>query len=107
MAVVLINAWDPRRNNVLLYENRYFAHIIVRHPGVEIEYILLAVEAPDLITCDVNDDLVENYYKQGAIWDMPEQFLKVCVHFDSDRGKVITAYAVDRPKPNEVVVWKP
>lgn len=107
MPAVLINAWDPRHNNVVLYDHRYFGHIVVRHPEVEIEHIRLVLEWPDVITRDVNDGLVENYYRQGIMSDEPGYFLKVCVRFDSDRGKVLTAFSVDRPKPGEVVVWKP
>lgn len=106
MPVVLVNAWDPRHNNVVLYEYRYFGHIVARHPNVEIEHIRLVVENPDIITRDVNDDLVENYYRQSVAPDAPRYFLKVCVRFESDRGKVITAYEVDRPKPDEVIAWK-
>jgi hypothetical protein len=106
MSAVLINAWDPRHNNVVLYRNRYSEHIIVRHPEVEIGHIRLVVEDPDVITGDVNDALVENYYRQGTIADEPDYFLKVSVRFESDRGKIVTAYTVDRPKPSEVIVWK-
>lgn len=107
MANVLVNAWDPRRNNVVLYENRYEDHIRSRHPAVEVEHIRSVLENPGLITTDDFDPLVENYYAQGVLSDAPIYWLKICVRFDSDRGKVITAYEVDRPKPSEQIVWKP
>ena len=106
MSVVLINAWDPRRNNVVMYENRYQSHIASRHPGIEVGHIRVVIEDPDVITDDENDSLAENYYKQGVMADAPNYFLKVCVRVDSDRGKVITAYEVDRPKPTERIAWK-
>lgn len=107
MSAVLINAWDPRHINVLLYEYRFRSHIATGHPGVDVESIRYVVEQPDIITSDENNDLVENYYKQGAILDAPRYFLKVCVRFDSDVGKVVTAFEVDRPKPAERIIWKP
>ncbi len=107
MQVVLINTWDPRHNNVVLYENRYFQHITARHPGIDVEHICLVVEEPDVISRDRRDRLVENYYKQGAIPDMPALFLKVSVRFESDAGKVVTAFVVDRPRLDEEIVWKP
>jgi hypothetical protein len=106
MTVVLVNAWDPRHCNVVLSEKRYLAHIVDRHPGIEVDHIRFAVEEPEVITRDANDDLVENYYKRGALSDLPDLFLKVCVRFESDRGKVVTAFLVDRPKPHEVIIWK-
>jgi hypothetical protein len=107
MSVVLINAWDPRHINVILYGNRYQDHIVSRHPGIDVESIRVVIEDPDLITRDDNDDLVENYYKQGVMPDAPRFFLKVCVRFTSDVGKVVTAYEPDRPKPTERIIWKP
>lgn len=107
MPAVLINAWDPRRINIVLYENRYQDHIVSRHPGVDIDSIRYVVEQPDIITSDESNELVENYYKQGAMPDAPRYFLKVCVRFDSDVGKVVTAFEVDRPKPTERIIWKP
>lgn len=106
MAIVLINAWDPRHNNVVLHEKRYWDHIVDRHPGIEIEHIRIVIEDPDVITDDENDHLVENYYRQRVMHDAPEYFLKVCVRLESDKGRVITAFLVDRPKPTERISWK-
>lgn len=107
MAAVLINAWDPRRVNVVLYDNRYYGHIVERHPAVTIEHIRMALEDPDIITGDDSDPLVENFYARGVMPDAPEYWLKVCVRFNSDVGKVVTAYEVDRPKPTEHIRWQP
>lgn len=62
-------AWDPRHNNVVLYENRYWGHIVGRHPGIEVEHIRLVLEDPDVITDDEGDGLVENYYRQHVVQD--------------------------------------
>lgn len=97
---------DPRHNNVVLYENRYWGHIVGRHPGIEVEHIRLVLEDPDVITDDESDGLVENYYRQHVVQDALEYFLKVCVRLESDKGQVITAFLVDRPKPIERIAWK-
>ena len=104
---IVLNAWDPRNNNVVMYEERYLEHIVTGHPGIEIDDIRETIEHPDFITDDETKDLVEIYYKHGVVPFAPDNYLKVCVLVDSDKGKVRTAYLVHHPKPTERISWKP
>ena len=82
-------------------------HIWPNHPVADVEYIRDTIEDPDLITIDVNDDYIENYYRQATISENPTLFLKVCVLFKTDdKGSVITAFAVDWPKLQEEALWQ-
>jgi hypothetical protein len=77
----------------------------VQH-GIDVEAIQATIEEPDIITADTKDQYKENYYAQGVIPDFPDEFLKVCVLFKQDIGSVITAFAVDMPKPDEDILWE-
>ncbi len=103
----LFRAFDPRLREVILHKSRYVNHIWPNHPVADVEYIRETIEDPDLITIDVNDDYIENYYRQAIIGEYPTLFLKVCVLFKiDDKGSVITAFAVDWPKLPEEVIWQ-
>jgi uncharacterized DUF497 family protein len=88
-----------------LHRKRYYDHIWIQH-GVDIESIQAVVENPDLITADPNDDYKENYYAQGVVPDAPELFLKVCVLFKQDIGRVLTAFDVEAPRLTEEILWQ-
>ena len=62
--------------------------------------------ALDLITADLDDEYKENYYAQGVISDAPDLFLKVCVLFKQDVGRVLTAFEVAAPRMTEDVLWQ-
>lgn len=104
---IVLNAWDPRDNNVVMYEDRYRGHIVTGHPGIEIDHIRETIEHPDFITDDETKHLIEIYYKRGVVSFAANDYLKVCVLVDSDKGKVITAYLVGHLKPTERISWKP
>lgn len=64
------------------------------------------MENPDIITVDPNDEYKEYYYAQGVVADSPDLYLKVCVLFKQDIGRVLTAFDVDTPKPDENILWQ-
>ncbi|MFN8487605.1 MAG: hypothetical protein U0350_08450 [Caldilineaceae bacterium] len=105
MISYLFRTHDPRLYEVILHKSRYHRHIWVQH-GSDVEAIQATIEAPDLITADVDDEYKESYYAQGIISDFPDLYLKVCVLFKQDVGRVITAFAVDFPKLEEDVLWQ-
>ena len=71
-----------------------------------IDSIRETVENPDFIANDVNSDFIENYYAQGMMENDPDAFLKVCVLFRREQGRVLTAFGVDRPKITEEILWQ-
>lgn len=104
MAFYLFHTHDPRGETVVLWENRYHNHIR-KHEGITVAMIQTAVEEPEIITRDTTYPLRDNYYARGLDPDVPEDWVKVCVEFSSDEGKVITAFFTDRPKPEEDILW--
>jgi hypothetical protein len=105
MAVYLINTDDPRPERVILWEDRFYGHI-AGHPSVTIEAIRRTIENPDIITRDVKFAGRDNYYAKGNDPQFSDAYLKVCVQFGSDTGKVITAFPTDRLKPEEEILWQ-
>lgn len=105
MALYLFNVDDPRGEKVYLWENRFYGHIVPRHPSATVESIQKTVENPDIITRDTKFPGRDNYYALGNDSEYPQAFMKVCVEFDSDTGKVITAFTTDRLKPEEEILW--
>ena len=101
----LFRTHDPRLQAVILHRSRYYSHIWVQH-RIDVEAIRATIEQPDLITVDPDDAYKENYYAQGVIPDFPDLFLKVCVLFKQEIGRVITAFDVEMPKPNEDMIWQ-
>jgi len=66
---------------------------------------------PDIVAFDRDYKDREVYYRWGALPPPDHRgYLKVCVGFrttnEGTLGRVITAYAVDRPKPGEKIKWK-
>jgi hypothetical protein len=104
---MLFNIWDPRYINVVLHERVYENHIVARHGDeVSIADIQYVIENPNIITADVSDVLVENYYGKGVIPSAdPSEWLKVCTRYEGEGLRVVTAYLVDRPKSIERVLW--
>lgn len=104
MPIYLINTDDPRGERIILWDDRFYGHIS-GHPSVTVESIQRAIENPDIITRDVKFANRDNYYAKGRDPLFPEAYMKVCVQFGSDTGKVITAFPVDRLKPDEEILW--
>ncbi len=101
----LISTYDPRHEYVVLWQARFEQHILTRHVTATVDAIQRTIEAPDIITRDVDYPERDNYYALGADTMFPKAYLKVCVAFKSDTGRVVTAFPVDRPKPNEEILW--
>ena len=90
-----------------MQRKRYHDHIQRRHPGVDIDSIQIAVEAPDLITEDKDSIHVNIYYAEGILQGDPLAYLKVCVLFRKEgRGLVITAYEEDEIDEEEEILWQ-
>ena len=106
MSGLLFCVYDPQLRNIILQRSRFLTHIQGRHLFVTVEAIQITIEEPDFISNDVNSDSVENYYAQGMIAHDPDAFLKVCVLFKQEQGRVLTAFGVDRPKPTEEILWQ-
>jgi hypothetical protein len=105
MVSYLFRTHDPRLYEIILHRTRYHNHIWVQH-GIDVESIQTVVENPDLITADPDDEYKENYYAQGIVPDSADLFLKVCVLFKQDVGRVLTAFDVVAPKPTEDILWQ-
>lgn len=101
------NTQDPRGYKIHLYDKTYDKHIKERHVEASVECILGVIENPDFIVQDIDYPNRENYYARGVIEDAPNSYLKVCVQFDSDIRKIVTAFETDRPKLKEQVIWQP
>ena len=107
MQNVQFRTHDPRLLEIILHRSRYIDHIWPNHPMVEIDDIQSTVDDPELIMQDERNQNVENYYKQEVIAEYPDLYLKVCVLFKSaDEGRVITAFPVPWPKPEEEIIWQ-
>lgn len=106
MNPLLFSVYDPQLRNVILHRSRYNSHIQGRHLFITVDAIRATIETPDFIANDVNTDFVENYYAQGMIENDPDAFLKVCVLFKHEQGRVLTAFGVDRPKWSEEILWQ-
>ena len=107
MSNILFHIVDPRSLQVLLHQSRYINHIWPSHPIVEVDDIRLVIAEPDLITQDIQSNEIENDYRQEVIPEFPDLYLKVCVLFKStDQGRVITAFTVNWPKPEEELLWQ-
>jgi hypothetical protein len=106
MALYLMNADDPRGEKVYLWENRFYEHVAIRHPTATVESIQKTVENPDMITRDAKFQNRDNYYALGNDPQFPGAYMKVCVEFSSDTGKVVTAFTTDRLKPEEEILWR-
>jgi len=106
---MLFNAWDPRQCNIVLEERVYERHIVAKHGDeVSVADIRDTVENPDIITADIEDELVEIYYAKGVVQSAdPSEYLKVCARWKGEGMTVVTAYLVDRPKLTERVIWHP
>jgi hypothetical protein len=105
MVNYLFRTHDPRLYAIILHRTRYYNHIRVQY-GIEVESIQTVVENPDFITADFDDEYKENYYAQGVLPDAPALFLKVCVLFKQDVGRVLTAFEVEAPRAAEDVLWQ-
>jgi hypothetical protein len=105
MVNYLFRTHDPRLYEIILHRTRYHNHIRVQH-GIDLESIQITVENPDFITADLDDEYKENYYAQGVIPDAPDLFLKVCVLFKQDVGRVLTAFEVEAPRATEDLLWQ-
>ncbi len=103
MPNLLFHTHDPRLIEVILHYSRYHNHIWLQH-GVTAAEIQIAIETPDFINTD-SDEYIENYYAQGVLADLPDAYLKVCVLFKQEQGRVLTAFAVDLPKFDEETIW--
>jgi hypothetical protein len=82
-------ATDPDGRRVTLQSSRW-EHISTSHPylDVEPETIMAVVAAPDeRIAC--RQPAEEWFYRRGA---GPTAWIKVVVHYEGDRGIVITAF---------------
>lgn len=101
----LFRTHDPRLYTIILHRTRYYNHIWVQH-GIDVESIQHVVENPDFITADPSDEYKENYYAQGILSDFPDLYVKVCVLFKQEVGRVLTAFDVDMPKINEKILWQ-
>lgn len=106
MSGLLFSIYDPQLRNVILHRSRFLTHIQGRHLFVTVDSIRTTIEEPDFISNDVNSDSIENYYAQGMIENAPDAFLKVCVLFKQEQGRVLIAFGVDRPKPAEEILWQ-
>lgn len=106
MALYLMNANDPRGEKVYLWEDRFYGHIVLRHPSATVESIQKTIENPDIITRDGKFPDRDNYYGWGNDTEYPNAYMKVCVQFDSDTGKVVTAFTTNRLKPEEEILWQ-
>lgn len=76
-----------------------------KHAGITVAMIQTTIEEPEIITRDTAYSLRDNYYAQGLDPEVPADWVKVCVEFNSDEGKVITAFFMDKPKPEEDILW--
>ena len=104
---VLFQSLDPRMIDVLLHRSRYFNHIWPNHPMVGVDDIQMVIDDPDIITQDVTSLAIENYYRQDVFDEYPDLYLKACVLFKPpEQGRVVTAFAVDWPKPEEEIIWQ-
>ncbi len=104
MRNLLFRTHDPRLYEVILHRSRYQNHIWLQH-GITVEEIQSTIEAPDIITADQRDEYKENYYAHGVVADFPEMYLKVCVLFKQEIGRVLMAFIVSLPKSEEETVW--
>ena len=104
---LLFHTFDPRYIEVILHQSRYINHILPNHTLIDVDAIRDVIEDPDFITQDVRSQDVENYYRQEVMVEYPEYYVKVCVLFKpAHQGRVITAFVVDWPKPEEELIWQ-
>lgn len=103
---ILVNCIDPLGNTIILRDNRYRTHIEWRHEGFTLDDIQIAVENPDVITRDVNDALINLYYRTDRYdSDGDPEVLKVCVRYRSDVGEITSAYLARGVKREEIEIW--
>ncbi len=105
MSNYLFRTYDPRLYEVVLHRSRYHSHIRLQH-GIDIAEIQMVIEDPDIISVDLDDGYIENYYASGVLADSPDSYLKVCVLFKQEIGSVITAFDVEIPTLDEDVLWQ-
>ena len=106
MDCYIVNADDPRGEKVFLYEARFYGHIVLRHPSATVEAIQKTIENPDIITRDAKYPNRDNYYAKGNDLIFPNDYMKVCVEFGSDTGRVVTAFTANGLKPEEEILWQ-
>lgn len=85
-------AWkttDPDGREVVLTAERW-SHILDRHPNIDVtaEEIVGAATRPDART-DGRERHVEWFYRHRA---GPSAWIKVVVHYEGDRGLIVTAF---------------
>ncbi len=105
MPTILFETKGPRQRKSELDGDRFAFQIAGNHPEIEVVHIQTTIEEPDIITHDSNFENGENYYALGAISKWPAMFVKVCVRYEDNVGRVVTAFATDRPKASELVIW--
>ena len=105
MSKLLFRTYDPRLFEIILHRSRYQSHIQIQH-GVDAVSIRETIEKPNFISSDRHNNSVENFYADNLHPDFPALFLKVCVLFKNDIGRVITAFDVEALHPDEFLVWQ-
>lgn len=89
-ASVLASTLDPDGRPVDLTEERW-QHIVAGHPELRphLQSVMAAVRNPDRRMAG-RSAAEEWFYLEGA---GPSRWLKVVVHFESGRGRIVTAFA--------------
>jgi hypothetical protein len=88
--VVLVSTPDPDGRPVDLTAERW-RHILAGHPELtpHLDKVTRAVQEPDRRMPGRHDD-EEWFYLEGA---GPSRWLKVVVHYEGGRGRIVTAFA--------------
>ena len=87
---LLASTLDPDGRRVELAEERW-THVVAGHPelGAHLAAVVRAVREPDRHMAGRRAD-EEWFYLEGA---GPSRWLKVVVHYEGDRGRIVTAFA--------------
>jgi hypothetical protein len=108
---------DKLGRTVMLDEDTWHNHIEVRHGRMRGHHASVAKAVADRyrIMQDVSSPNREIFYRPRTHPDYPGAFVKVCVEFSvgnpleqaliPSAGIVVTAFLVDRIRPDEVQVW--
>jgi hypothetical protein len=86
---ILVSTLDPDGRRVELTEERW-RHILAGHPelATHLEAVARAVREPDRRLAGRQDD-EEWFYLEHA---GPSRWLKVVVHYERGRGRIVTAF---------------
>ncbi len=73
----------------------------------DLDSVRRTIVDPDFIIQDADFPARQNFYRRGAHFALPHDYIKVVVEFRSlVLGRLVTAYPVDRRKPAEHVLWQ-